>query len=79
LLEIIGEVAGFEFAAGADQHIAQPARLDFLDQCFLRYPERATRRALLDQEPVTREITQPFPEVGVDGGWGGSHLLSPVF
>jgi hypothetical protein len=74
LLKVVGEVARLELAAAAHQHIAQPARLDLLGQRLRRNAEGPTDLGLRDQQPALGELGELLPEIGVDGGCGGSHL-----
>ena len=73
MLKVVGEVARLEFAAAANQHIAQPARLDLLRQRLRRYAEGSADLGLRDQQPALGELGELLPEVGVDAGCGGSH------
>lgn len=71
------QIAGFEFPAGPDQHIAQPPRLDFLQQRLRGDAEGTADLGLRDQQAATRQLDEAFPEIRVDAGCGGSHVFHP--
>jgi len=73
LLEVVRQIAGFELLPAADQHIAQPARLDLGVKRVGGDAQRPANLGLRDHQPAIGERGDALPDIGVDLGCGGSH------
>jgi len=56
LLEVVRHIAGLELLAHADQHVAQPARLDLGIERVGRDAERPARLALANHQPAAGQL-----------------------